>query len=80
MLVWLERLKVSLSLVGGVLKLPVSQLKAQDLADLFEKSFLRDQYFFPRKVPSLFPLAEEKTQLRKQDLDRNQNEESMEKS
>lgn len=58
------------------MKLPVSQFSPQDLAELFEKSSLKDQYFFPRKVPSLAPLELKKDKNKKQQSD--QNEKSVE--
>ncbi|MCZ0933508.1 MAG: hypothetical protein OXJ52_10225 [Oligoflexia bacterium] len=61
------------------MKLPVSQLTSQDLADLFEKSSLKEQNFFPRKVPCLFSLETKDFQSKKQDKKSNQNEKPVEK-
>ena len=35
------------------MKLPVSQIKSEDLESLFQKSSIMEQYFFPRTVPSV---------------------------
>ena len=35
------------------MKLPTSQLKSEDLESLFKDSSIMEQYFFPRKVPSV---------------------------
>ena len=48
------------------MKLPLSQLTSQDLEKLFENSSLKQQYFFPRKVPSFFPFKKESFQLKEQ--------------
>ena len=55
-----------------------SQLTEKDLAELFEKSSLKDRYFFPRKVPVLFPFQETKKPSKKEQSD--QNEKPVEKN
>ncbi|MCY4321690.1 MAG: hypothetical protein OXC37_04740 [Bdellovibrionaceae bacterium] len=46
------------------MKLPVSKLSSKILGDLFEKSSLKEQHFFPRKVPNCSFLKKESLKLK----------------
>ena len=62
------------------MKLPLSQLSRQDLEKIFENSSLKEQKFFPRKVPSLLDFKKEPIQLTESSNRNESNEVLMEKN